>query len=285
MNTDAHLFKQLKNRFDDLSKTQRVLAKYITGNYQTVAFSTIAQLAGLSGASEASIVRFAKAMGFAGYPEFQKEIRRLVRAELKGTERFRLTNGHGGPTDSPLKPVIEKELQNISDLEDAFEPKAFARAVSAIARAPEVLVVGARSTAALASHLSFGLNKIAIKATRALAVSSETYDQVNALEPRAGVIVIGFPRYLQEEIALLRFCRARKLSTIAITDSPFSPLQGDVTLHAPAESAHFVGFHCAPLILINALLHQVSLANKARSMEALKRFEELAESRGYFHRS
>jgi DNA-binding MurR/RpiR family transcriptional regulator len=285
MYADAPLFRQLKDRFDGLSKTQRVLAKYIADNYQAVAFATVAQLADQSGASEASIVRFTKAVGFDGYPAFQKEIRRVVRADLKGTERFRLMPAHNGLSDSPLKAVIEKEMENIADLESGFDAKAFAKAVTVIERASEILIVGSRSTASLANHLWFALNKIAIKATRALAVATETYDQVNALDARAAVIVIGFPRYLQEEIDLLAFARSRKLGTIAITDSPFSPLQGDVNLHAPAESAYFMGFHCAPLILINALMHHVSLANRARTMEALKRFEALAEARDYFHRT
>src|SRR5262249_13056360 len=273
-----------KDRFDGLSKTQRVLAKYVSGNYQTVAFSTVAQLARQSGASQASIVRFAKVLGFDGYPAFQKEIRRLVRSELKGTERFRLTNGRG-PGNSPSKAAIEQELQTIAELEAGFEAKPFAQAANAIASSPEILVVGTRNTASLATHLWFGLHKIAIKATRSLAVTTETYDQVNALDPRARLIVIGFPRYLREEADLLEFCRQRKLGTIVITDSPFSPLRGNISLYAPAESAYFVGFHCAPLILINSLLHQVSLANKARTLAALKRFEILAESRDYFHRT
>src|SRR5262245_33100349 len=120
---DAPLFRQLKDRFDGLSKTQRVLAKYIADNYQAVAFSTVAHLAEQSGASEASIVRFTKAVGFDGYPAFQKEIRRVVRADLKGTERFRLTPTQNGLSDSPLKAVIEKEMVNIADLESGFDAK------------------------------------------------------------------------------------------------------------------------------------------------------------------
>ena len=83
MNSDVTLIARLKDEADTLSKNQRVLAKYISANYQTVAFSTITELAGLSGVSEATIVRFAKALGFSGYPAFQREVRRLVRADLK----------------------------------------------------------------------------------------------------------------------------------------------------------------------------------------------------------
>ncbi len=263
---------------------QRVLAKYISANYQTVAFSTITQLAGLSGVSEATIVRFAKALDFSGYPAFQREIRRLVRADLRGTDRFRLTYTHKGRDDSPLKAVIAKEMENIASLEEGYDPNAFNAAIETIHHASGILIVGSRSTASLANHLWFGLNKIALDAARALAVSTDTYDRLNRMDAAACLIVIGFPRYLQELVDLLGHARERKIKTVTITDSPFSPLQGDVSLYAPAESASFVAFHCAPMILINALLNALSLVDRERTLDALNRFEALADNEGYFHR-
>ena len=148
-----------------------------------------------------------------------------------------------------------------------------------------MLVVGTRSTAALACHLAFALNKLAIRATRALAVTSETYDRVGRMDERACVVVIGFPRYLHELVELLDFANERKLRTLAITDSAFSPLRGEVTLHAPAESASFVAFHAAPLILVNALVHELSVADGEKTLEALDGFEAVADSRRYFVKS
>lgn len=284
MPPEASIITQLKERADGFSKNQRVLAKYIFANYQTVAFSTITQLAELSGVGEATIVRFAKALGFSGYPAFQREIRRLVRADLKGTERFHLTYTHKGPDGSPLKAVIAKELENIASLEEAHDPNAFKAAIKTIGQASSILIAGSRSTASLANHLWFGLNKIAFDAARALAISTDTFDRLNRMGDGACLIVIGFPRYLRELVNLLDHARNRKIKTITITDSPFSPLQGDVSLYAPAESASFVAFHCAPMILINALLNELSLADKNRTVAALKRFDALAESERYFHK-
>ena len=116
-----------------------------------------------------------------------------------------------------------------------------------------------------------------------LAITSETYDFINTLDKRACVIVIGFPRYLNEQVKLLEFVKTRKLATLTITDSAFSPLKGDVSLYAPAESASFVAFHCAPLVLINTLLHEHSVAHRSRTLEALNRFEVVADSQNYFH--
>ena len=282
MPADTSLLHRLASDADDFSTNQRVLARHISSNYQSVAFSTITELAGQSGVSEATIVRFAKALGFNGYPGLQKEIRRLVRAELPGAERFRRGAGPKPAASTPLDLVIDKERENIAGLHDAFDARSFDKAVHLLRRACEVMVVGTRSTAALACHLAFALHKLAIDATRVLTISSETYDAMSRMEPAGVVVVIGFPRYLRELVALLEFAKDRGLKTLAITDSAFSPLRGDVNLYAPAESASFIAFQCAPLILVNALVHELSVADGERTLDALDRFEAVAADRNYF---
>ena len=280
MKSETDLLQRLAKGADSYSTNQRVLAKYVQTHYQTVAFSTVSQLAELSGISEATVVRFAKALGFKGYPAFQKEVRRLVRADLKGTERFQLS-----PADaSPLDIVLQKEMENLGALREGFDPSAFRQALKLLRGASEVLVVGARATAPLAGHLAFGLGKLGMRCSRASSVTSDTYDQIHRLDRKACVIVVGFPRYLRELVEVLDFAKSAKLASLAITDSAFSPLRGDVSLYAPAESASFVAFHAAPLVLINALLHELSVGNRDATLKALDRFEEVAEQRQFFQK-
>lgn len=285
MTQEAALFSQLKDRSGHLSRNQRVLARYILDHYQTAAFCTVKQLAGQSRVSEATIVRFAKMLNFKGYPALQQEIRRLVRADLKGTERFQLTSATKSADRGPLAPIIAKELENITGLQETLDCKAFRRAVPALRKASEVLIAGTRSAAPLARHLWFGLDKLGVAASRFLSITTEAYDRLNRLDRRACVVVIGFPRYLQELVDFLQCAKRKKLRTLTITDSPFSPLRGDISLYSPAQSASFIAFHCAPLILINGLLHELSLLDKARTLHALNRFEALAESESYFCKS
>ena len=282
MRAQTSLIRRLKDGADGFSKNQRVLARHVLANYQAVAFATVAQLAEQSGVSEATVVRFAKALDFDGYPAFQKEIRRLVRAELRGVERFKLGAARKSPARTPLDLITEKERENIAALYDSFDPQAFGKALRMLRAASAVVVVGTRSTAPLAYHLWFALNKIAIAATRVTTISSETYDYLSRIDKLACVVVIGFPRYLREQVTLLEFAKNRKLATLTITDSTFSPLRGEVSLYAPAESASFVAFHCAPLVLLNALVHELSVADKELTLAALDRFESVAESRHYF---
>lgn len=282
MPASVPLLRRLKDEAGIFSKNQRQLARHVLANYQAVAFSTVAQLAPQAGVSEATIVRFAKLLGFSGYPEFQKEIRRLVRADLRGAERFRLGAAQTAPQHTPLDLVTEKERENIAALYQSHDPKAFAGAVKALRRASAVMVVGTRSAAPLAYHFCFALKKIGVHAIRVTSITSETYEDLSRLDRHACVVVIGFPRYLRELVKLLEFARTRGLATLTITDSAFSPLQGRISLFAPAESASFVAFHCAPLVLINALVHELSIADERRTVAALNRFEAVAESQNYF---
>lgn len=280
MKSETDLLRRLAKGAEGYSANQRVLAKYVQTHYQAVAFSTVSQLAEVSGVSEATVVRFAKALGFKGYPDFQKEVRRLVRADLKGTERFQLSQADA----SPLDLVLQKEMENLGALREAFDPAAFKQALRQIRSASEVMVVGARATAPLAAHLAFGLQKLGLRCSRQLSVTSDTYDQLHRLDRKALVIVIGYPRYLRELIEVLDFAKAARLATLAITDSAFSALRADVSLYAPAESASFVAFHSAPLVLINALLHELSLADRNATLAALDKFEAVAADRQFFQK-
>ena len=276
------LFDKLKSHLKSYSPQQKVLAKFIQSNYQSVAFATIKELAGLTATSEATIVRFVKGLGFTGYPAFQLEIRRVVRKDLKGHERFQLASQSQSHGNDVLSRFIGKEIDNLASLKTTFDEATFQRVVSALRNAEEVTVIGSRSTASLAQHFWFGLTKIGVRSRRFTSVTTETYDEVNRMGARDLIVVIGFPRYLKELLEILEFAKARKIRTVTLTDSFFSPLLGDLSLFCPAESASFIAFHSAPMLLINALIDTLSLTHKKFTIKELDHFETLADHRGYF---
>lgn len=282
MKTKIPIFDFLKKNFDDFSKSQKILAKQILTNYQKVAFLTIKELSEVSGVSEATIVRFVKFLGFHGFPDFIKEIRRIVRSDLKGDERFRITGPKSKQKKDLISEIIDKEIENILHLQKISNPGAISNAIDAISKSSEVVVVGIRATASLACHFSFGLSKLSKKTTRILSINTETYDLINRIDKDALVIIIGFPRYVNELFQFIKFCKKNSIKTLSITDSPFSPLVSDINVYSPAESTSFIAFHCAPLLLINTIIIALSMKNKNTTVKSLNRFEKLAEANKYF---
>jgi DNA-binding MurR/RpiR family transcriptional regulator len=273
-------FENLKRGVESFSPRQKDIARFVLANYQKTAFANIKEFARLSRTSEATVIRFVKVLGFQGYPAFQREVRRLVRKDLKGLERFKL--GVEGEERNTLFKFLDKEFENLSFLDKTFDDAQFQRAVDAISASRDVVIVGTRSAVALAHHLWFGMRKIGFRARFFDAITTELFDETNQMDMQTAVIVIGFPRYLKELVNFLDLLKERGIRTITITDSPFSPIQGDISLYCPAESVSFMAFHAAPILLMNVLLDALSIVDQSATIEALDRFEKIAEKKGYF---
>ncbi len=72
MSSGNALLNRINERYGSLSKGQKLLAAYITDNYDKAAFLTAARLGQMVGVSESTVVRFASHLGYRGYPEFQR---------------------------------------------------------------------------------------------------------------------------------------------------------------------------------------------------------------------
>jgi len=282
VSTALPLVRQLESRGADLPPSQRALARHVLANYQSVAFATVADLARAAGVSEATVVRFANALGFSGYPALQKEVRRIVRADLKGTERFHLLERQRPRGSGTLDRVLAEEMDNLGHLRGTADAAALRQAGGVLRRARRILVVGARGAAPLAFHLWFALDKLGLDVARSLAADTEATDRLSRLDRRDAVVVIGFPRYLRAKVRLLDLAGARGVTRIVVTDSPFSALKGEIGLHAPAESGSFVAYHAAPLVLLNALIEEVAATDREATLAALQAFEAVAEAQSYF---
>ena len=65
-----------------LSKGQKRIAEYISCHYEKAVSMTAVMLGRQCGVSESTVVRFAMALGYEGYPEMQEKLRSMVRQRL-----------------------------------------------------------------------------------------------------------------------------------------------------------------------------------------------------------
>ena len=97
MGINNELLRKLDQGYLQFSKGQKKLADYIRKNYDKAAFLTAAKMGEVVGVSESTVVRFATALGYKGYPEFQKALEELVRTRLNSIQRMEVTYGRISP--------------------------------------------------------------------------------------------------------------------------------------------------------------------------------------------
>jgi DNA-binding MurR/RpiR family transcriptional regulator len=259
----------------------RKVAMAIQEDPSATAYLSGPALARRTGVSQATVVRFAQALGYPGYPGFLDAHRREISAQttvekLKGSfERGR---------DAPWRAVMLSDLSNIERTMNELDTNQFDAAVKLLADARRIYIWGVRTTATVGDLLTSALSYL-LGPERVFRLQPTLFhEQLLAAGHDDAVIVISFPRYYRMSVSVAQFAHERKLPTIAITDSVLSPIaqSQSVVLCARSELLSFTESLAAPVSLANALVTAVALSNRERSLASLGRLEKLWSKAGIY---
>jgi len=260
-----------------MSKGQKLLATYITDNYDKAVFLTAAKMGDIVGVSESTVVRFAMSLGYKGYPEFQKALEELVRNKLNSVQRMEVTYGRISQS-AILETVLQSDADKLKTTLEKIDHSAFELAVDTILNARNIYIVGIRSCAPLASFLSFYLtlmfDNVRLLHTNS---SSEIFEQMVRIGEEDVIIGISFPRYSMRTLKALEFANNRSAKVITITDSIHSPmnLYSSCNLIADSDMASIVDSLVAPLSVINALIVALCMRKQKEVAKTLTTLEEI----------
>ncbi|MCI5741769.1 MAG: MurR/RpiR family transcriptional regulator [Lachnospiraceae bacterium] len=278
MNRNSNdLSNRINEAYGSLSKGQKLLATYITDNYDKAVFLTAAKLGEVVGVSESTVVRFATHLGYKGYPEFQRALEELVRNKLNSVQRMEVTYGRISQSKI-LESVLQSDAERIKETLNRIDDNAFELAVDTILNAKRIYIVGIRSCAPLASFLAFYLNMmfddVHLLSTNS---SSELFEQMVRISKDDVIIGISFPRYSMRTLKAMEFANNRSAKVITITDSVHSPmnLYSSCNLIAKSDMASIVDSLVAPLSVINALIVALCMKKQGEVVRTLEMLEDI----------
>ncbi len=271
------LLNRMNKNYSKMSKGQKLLATYITDNYDRAVFLTAAKMGDIVGVSESTVVRFAMSLGYKGYPEFQNALEELVRNKLNSSQRIDVTYGKFSQSDI-LETVLQSDADKIKTTLEKIDSSAFDLAVDTILNARSIYIIGIRSCAPLASFLAFYLN-LMFDNVRLLHTnsSSEIFEQMLRINEEDVIIGISFPRYSMRTLKALEFANNRSAKVITITDNIHSPmnLYSSCNLIADSDMASIVDSLVAPLSVINALIVALCTKKQKEVAKTLTKLEEI----------
>lgn len=262
------LMKIIQTNFHKLSKGQKIIAQYIMNNYDKAAFMTAAKLGENVGVSESTVVRFANAIGYIGYPQLQKQLQEMVKTKLTTVQRIEMSSDYTSK-DSILKNILKSDMENIRATIDEIDSASFDESVKRISEAKSIYIIGLRSSTALSEFLGFYLNLIRDNVHVVTYTIGDIFEQLFRIGKDDLVIAIGFPRYSSRTVKALEYVKSRGATTVAITDGMLSPLcaYADNTLIAKSNMESFVDSIVAPMSVLNALIVAVGI-NERHSISA-----------------
>ena len=286
MDNAQELLQRLNHSGKRLSKSHRRIAECIVTHYDKAAFMTASKLGEYVGVSESTVVRFAAALGYDGFPQLQKALQELIRHRLTATQRLEMTGDMGHA--QVLNKVLKTDIQNIRTTLDELDLATFDAVIESIPQARNLYVLGLRASAPLAEFFGHYLNFIFPNVHTVTSGVSDVFEQIARISDEDVLIGISFPRYTSHTVKAMKFARSRGATLIAITDGPLSPLhaEANLCLMAKSDMASFVDSLAAPISLINALIVALSQRRRTQVTDYFDKMENIwSEYRVYLGKS
>jgi DNA-binding MurR/RpiR family transcriptional regulator len=268
------LSEYIQERFDEFSRSQKDVARYIVDHLDEAAFLTAEELARRASTSSSTVVRFSQALGFEGYPELQQA----------AIEEYRTaTVAAGGASGAALFSFDHSELESslsadYSNLEETarhLTREQVDGAVAALAQAQRVVIVGVDQMAFFASYLRHILSLLDIRAEIVASTGGESLQRLGRIDEETLVIVLSCGRAHPLLLRAMKLALHRSARTLAISDASMSEVgeHAEQTLYFSSNSPSFARSNTALMALVQGLAHGLYARDEAAHKDRIRAYK------------
>jgi DNA-binding MurR/RpiR family transcriptional regulator len=275
--TALTLSEEIRQRFDEFSRSQKDVGQYIVDHLEEAAFHTAEELARRANTSSSTVVRFAQALGFEGFPELQASARDEYR---RGRE-----NGNGPQqelTTAPLFPIDQTDFEaalaadhaNVEETARRVDRDEVSAAVDLISHAERIVLCGTDQMAFFASYLRHLLMLLDLRVEVVASPSQEGLAKLGRVDDKTVMVGFSAGRPHPLVVRAMKLARNRRAATIAIADATLSEISklADHKLYYSSNSPAYVRSHSALLGVIQALAYGVYAQDEPAYADRIKAF-------------
>jgi DNA-binding MurR/RpiR family transcriptional regulator len=277
--------KQLKERirinFEQLTKRQQIVAKYISDNSDKVAFYTAKELGDITNTSESTVIRFCYNLGFSGYSDLQKLIQDTVLREKQKDPLENYLNSTGSIVENNhlVEHTLTEDIAYISKLSSSINEEYLQSIINKIIDSENRFVVGFRSSHAPASWLTFSLNVVIGKTQMYRGDTDDAIYLISQITDKSLVIAFSLPRYTQETVTFVKAAKKKGATILAITDNELSPVGIHADYILKVETPSPSALKGMPIIfsLLNILVNGVAVTGWEEVQKRLEEYENISQ--------
>ncbi len=263
--------------------SQRRIAHYLEGQPRTAAFESASEVAVRVDVSVATVVRFAQALGFKGWPGLQVQLRHRY---LSGLMPDQIMHDRDPATErSRVESAIESDINNLKITLHSVEPDQVEAIARRISESRHTLIVSSGTYATVGTviaHLGQFMGYDIRLETRG---GPELMAALSLLDERDCVMGISFWRVSRQVTLALSSAQRRGIPTIGFADSAVSPvLRGvDHSIVVPTDTISFFQSMTAAMSVAYGLLATLQEIGGNAVEERVTRAQELYHELDILH--
>jgi DNA-binding MurR/RpiR family transcriptional regulator len=277
----SDILSKISEEFNTFTHSQKAVANYVIENTNSLAFSTLDDFALQIGVSTTTVIRFARALGYGGYSDMQKDIQNLIRDKVSLPER--LDSSTSIDEDQLSIDTLNNDINNINSTFESVAKEVLHKAIEEILAANNIYLLGLRSSFSLSYYMASRLGQIRQNVHLIHSVGMEFPEEIIGAKENDICIGFMFPRYSKHTATILSWFKQRGVKIILVTSQNWSVVKnyGDIILPCCVNSISFKNSFVAPMCLINYITAAVAMDDLPGAMEVLKQTEEIL-SQGYY---
>jgi DNA-binding MurR/RpiR family transcriptional regulator len=270
--------------YKDLTKSEKRIANYLRKSQDEAAFLSAAELADHLGLSEATIVRFARTVGFESYPAMRELLQENFRRRVTHSTRLRSRLDDLREGGDLFEKVTVSEIDYLTQALQTVNRDALHRTVSYMLERDHIFVFGTGPSITLVHLLNLRLTRYGKQVIPLTVAGRETLEPLLLMTDRDLLFAIGFFDVNPTLQIVLDSAQETGCPVILLTDTLESVIGDKADVVLAARRGPVSAFHSlvVPMTIINTLL--LEIAHKSPE-DALSNLDKLDKLRERFKRS
>ncbi len=269
----------ISEKYGQFTKGEKQIANYLRRNQDEVAFLSVGEFADRLGLSEATLVRFARKLGFDSYPAMREALQENFRRRVGHSARLRNRLDDLREGGDIFEKVTVAEIDYLTEALQTVDRAALDLAVIKMIACDHIYVFGTGPSISLVHLLNLRLTRFGKQVIPLTLTGRETLEPLLLMTERDLLFAIGFFDINPALQVVLDFAREVNCPAILLTDTLGSVVGEKVDIVLAAKRGPVSAFHSlvVPMTIINTLLLEIANKNQEVVTNNLDTLDQLRE--------
>ena len=273
-------FGQLvSEKFSDLTKSEKRIANFLRRNQDESSFLSAAEVAARLDLSEATIVRFARSLGYPSYPAMRSHLQQHFRDRLSHSSRLRSRLNDLRESEDIFERLTITEIDYLTQALDSIDRLQLKKAVNMLRDHDRIFVYGLGPSVSLVDLMEIRLRRFGKDVVALRYSGRELLEPIMSLKRGDLLFVICFFDQNPSLRLLLEYGNEVGATIIMLTDTLDTTLGSKADVVLAAQRGPVGEFHSlvVPMTVINALLLSVAGEDQEKIMPMLDKLDLLRD--------
>ncbi|OGO59240.1 MAG: hypothetical protein A2029_16480, partial [Chloroflexi bacterium RBG_19FT_COMBO_47_9] len=256
----------ISDNYKSLTKSEKRIANYLRKNQEESAFLSAGEIADRLGLSEATLVRFARTLGFSSYPAMRTVLQDAFRRRVTHSARLRGRLEDLRQGGDIFERLVVSEMDYLTQALETVERQALQKTVELMQSCDRIFVFGGGPSVSLVELMQIRLGRFGRQVIPLTTSGREILEPLMLMKNCDLLFMICFFDVTPTQQLVLDYANEVNCPVVILTDTLGSIIGDKADVVLAARRGPMAEFHSlvVPMTIINTLL--LALANEDRDL-------------------